>query len=173
MDCEHRNGEQWRERGAVLRMKLRRHDLTYRELQLAELILDKTFGWQRKEIVFPQLRYFKDLTGISETDVVKVLKSLHGRRVIRIQTIKGRPTYSINVDSEAWTARPRVSAETMQATLNLLRENNDLEPVPLQQDASLSFFKPLPEAKQVAAEMGKNLMGEPMGLLPSEFPYLT
>ena len=91
-DCPARQGDEWRARGAILRMQLRRHDLTFRELQIADLILDKSYGWHRVDIVFPQLRYFTDLTGIGQPDVVKVLKTLHARRVIRIQTIKGRPT---------------------------------------------------------------------------------
>lgn len=37
----------WRKAGSFLRIELRRHDLSHREMLLAELILDKTYGWQR------------------------------------------------------------------------------------------------------------------------------
>lgn len=107
-------------------LELRRHDLTFRELQIAELIMDKTLGWQRQEIIIPQLRFFTDLTGIAQSDVVKVLKTLHARRVIRIRKVKSLPTYSLNLDSESWKAMPRVSLAAIQEANNLLRECNGL-----------------------------------------------
>ena len=164
--------DDWRARGAVLRMEMRRHDLTYRELLLAELILDKTYGWNRADVVFPQLRFFTDLTGIAETDVVKVLKTLHARRVIRIITVKGRPTYSINADTEAWKAMPRVSKDSMQATISLLRELNDEAPIKVEQEAALNVKK-LPNAKKPSAEMGNLPMCQPTGdHTTDEFPNL-
>jgi hypothetical protein len=172
--CAHcRTGrlDEWRVRGSFLRMEMRRHDLTFRELQIAELILDKTYGWQRAEVVFPQLRFFTDLTGIGEPDVVKVLKTLHARRVIRIITVKGRPTYSINGDTESWKAMPRVSKATMQATLNLMREHNGLEPVPVEQEAALNF-KNEADAKNFDAVIGDSPMVMPKYNLTAEFPNL-
>lgn len=138
--------DEWRARGAILRMELRRHDLTFRELIIAELILDKTYGWQREDVVFPTLRFFRDLTGIGEPDVVKTLKCLHARRVIRIHTVKGRHVYSINPDSEVWKAMPRVDRQTMQSTINLMREHNGLEPIHIEQEA-VENFKVRPVAK--------------------------
>ena len=128
--CQAAKRDEWRVRGAALRMHMRRHDLTFRELLIAELILDKTYGWQQESVCIPLLRYFTDLVGIGQPDVVKVLKTLHARRIIRIQTVKGLPNYSVNPNSESWKAMPRVSTATMQATLNLLREVNDLDPIP-------------------------------------------
>jgi len=166
--------DSWRLRGSVLRMELRRHDLTHRELQLAELILDKTFGWQRQTVIIPQLRYFRELTGISESDTVKVLKTLHARRVIRIVTEKGHPTYSLNEDSDAWKAMPRVSKETMHSTNNLLRETNGLPPLDLLKDGEQSFFKGKPDTKNFGAGIGKSPIGVPMSKPTEndEFPNL-
>lgn len=160
--------QKWRVLGAVLRMELRRHDLTFREQKIAELILDKTYGWHRTEIVFPQLRYFSDLTGIGEPDVVKVLRTLHARRVIRIHTNKGRAHYSLNADTEAWKAMPRISRATMQSTVNLMREQNGLEPMTLDQEALLNF-KHLPRAKNFTAVIGDSPMSEPTGEFPNLF----
>ena len=157
----------WRLQGSALRTELRRHDLTFRERLIAELILDKTYGWQRREIVFPQLRTFKDLTGIGEPDVVKVLRTLHARRVIRIQTVKGHPTYSINPDAESWKALPRLDKQTMQSTINVMREHNGLELMPMDQEAALNF-KNCPHTNFPAAVIGNLPMGEQTG----EFPNL-
>jgi len=171
-NCPARTSEQWRLRGAALRMELRRHDLTFRELQVAELILDKTFGWGRAEIVFPSLQYFVDLTGIGKPDITKILKRLHARRILRIQTVKGRPTYWFNEEPGTWGAFPRVTKEDMQRTLNLLRENNGLEPVQLIREAESNFFRVEPITKIFGAGVGKKptgeLTAEPMG----EFPNL-
>ena len=167
--CQMPAQDEWRVRGAILRMEMRRHDLTFRELQIAEVILDKTYGWQRKEIVFPQLSFFTDYTGISDSDVVKVLKSLHARRVIRIVTAKGRPNYSINADTEAWKALPRVSKATMQRTMNVMREQNGLEPLHLEQEAALNF-KNGAHTKIFDAEIGKLPMLPPTAQHTDDFP---
>lgn len=166
-DCPMCDTDGWRVRGAMLRMEMRRHELTFRGLIIAELILDKTYGWQRMTVVFPQLRYFTDLTGIGQPDVVKVLKWLQARRVIRIKIIKGRPNYSINSDTEAWKVGPRVDKETMQATINLMREQNDLEPIPIELEATLNF-RTGPRAKKSGAVIGYL----PIGELTAEFPNL-
>jgi hypothetical protein len=171
-ECDHCHAakrDEWRVRGAALRMQMRRHDLTFRELMIAELVLDKTYGWQRDSVVIPLLRYFTDFTGIGQPDVVKVLRTLHARRVIRIQTIKGLPNYSINPDSESWKAMPRVSASTMQATLNLLREVNGLEPIHVEQEAELNFKDRRP-AKNITSKIGDLPMSEPTGEQTEEFP---
>ena len=157
--------------GALLRMELRRHDLNFRELQLAELILEKTYGWHRSEIIFPQLRFFTDLTGIGTPDVVKVLKRLHARRVLRIVTVKGQPTYSLNADTESWKAFPRVTKETMQATTNLMREINGLQPLHLEQEAA-QVFKDGPNAHFFAALIGNKPMGGDVGEQTPDFPNL-
>jgi len=169
--CPRIVADEWRVRGAILRMELRRHDLNFRELQLAELILEKTYGWQRADIIFPQLRFFTDLTGIGTPDVVKVLKRLHARRVLRIITVKGHPTYSLNPDTESWKAFPRVTKETMQATTNLMREINGLEPLHVEQEAA-SVFKSGPDAKFFAALIGNKPMGEDAGEQTPDFPNL-
>lgn len=162
----------WRIRGAILRMEMRRHDLTFRETQIAELILDKTFGWQRREVVFPQLSFFTDLTGIRESDVVKVLKRLHARRVIRIVTVKGRHTYSINDDTESWKAMPRVSSATMSKTINLLREHNDMHPMTIEQEATLNF-KIRAVTENSAAETGEKPISELLSDDTGDFPDLS
>ena len=163
--------DEWRARGAILRMQLGRHDLTFREQVIANLILDKTYGWGREAVVFPQLRFFTDLTGIGQPDVVKVLKTLHARRVIRIVTVKGQPNYSINPDTEAWKAMPRVSTSTMQATLNLMREINGLDPLHVEMEAELNF-KIGPSNKKITSEIGDLPMCSPMCLPTDEFPNL-
>jgi len=165
--CATCEADGWRVRGALLRLELRRHDLSFREMIIAELILDKTYGWQRAAVVFPQLRYFTDLTGIGAPDVVKVLKTLHARRVIRIQTIKGRPNYSLNPNTDDWKALPRVDKATMQAMINLMREQNDLEPIHIEQEAALNF-KNHSQAEKPAAGIGDL----PMGEQTDEFPNL-
>ncbi len=171
-ECPARNADKWRLRGAVLRTELRRHDLTFRELQIAELILDKSFGWQRVEVIIPQLRFFKELTGISESDTVKVLKTLHARRIVSITHPGGRPTYKLNEDAEQWKAMPRVSKETMQESLNLLRENNGLQPVRIERDAEQSFFRVEPGAKNFGAAIGQAPIGQPISSPTGEFPNL-
>ena len=170
--CQQPNADEWRVRGAILRMELRRHDLTHRELQIAELILDKTFGWRRADVVFPQLKFFTDLTGIDTPNVVKVLKRLHARRVIRIITVKGRPTYSINADTEAWKSEPRVSRATMQATINLMRELNGMEPLHVEQEA-LASFKDGPDARFPGAAVINSTMAGMMAEQTPEFPNLS
>lgn len=138
-DCPAIQNDEWRARGAVIRIHLRRHDLTYRERQLAELILDKTYGWQRSEIIIPALQFFTDLTGIDTKNVTKVLKSLHGRRVIRIRTEKGQHVYSLNPDSESWKAMPRLTTSGMQTAMNLLREINGMAPISAEYEAAQNF----------------------------------
>lgn len=170
-DCPMGERDEWRQRGAMLRLELLRHDLDLREFKIANLILDKTFGWQREEVVFPQLRFFTDFTGIQPSDVVKVIKSLHARRVIRVVTKKGQPHYSMNANSEAWKALPRATTETIQATNNLMREINGLEPLPIALEAQLNF-KIGPSAKKTGAKTGALPMCEPQCLQTGEFPNL-
>ena len=170
-DCPALARDEWRARGAVLRMHINRHDLTFREQTLASLILDKTYGWQRESVVFPQLRYFTELTGIGQPDVVKVLKTLHARRVIRIVTLKGQLNYSINPDTEAWKAMPRVSTATMQATLNLMREINGLEPIHVEEEAELDF-KDCPTTGKACPKIGNFSIGKPTAEQTGEFPNL-
>jgi len=172
VDCPARLFETWRLRGAALRMEMRRHDLTFRELQVAELILDKTLGWGRADIVFPSLQYFVELTGIGKPDITKILKRLHARRILRIQTVKGRPTYWLNEDPGTWGAYPRVTKEDMQRTLNLLRENNGMEPIHIIREAEANFFRVQPAAKNFAAAVGKNPTGDETAGPTAEFPTL-
>ena len=58
--CEAAKRDEWRVRGANLRMQMRRHDLTYRELLIVELILDKTYeaGKKSSVVMALPLRYF-------------------------------------------------------------------------------------------------------------------
>ena len=149
-ECPMSKRDEWRARGAIIRMELGRHDLTFREMILANIIVDKTYGWQRTDVVIPRLRYFRELTNIGEPDVVKVLKSLHRRRIIRVVTVKGQPTYSINPDTDAWKANPKTDKSTMQSANNLLREINGLEPIHIEQEAELNF-KNCPPAKKMCA----------------------
>lgn len=152
--------DEWRQAGSFLRTELRRHDLSHREMLIAELVLEKTYGWQRTEIVFPQLRYFTDLTGIDEPDVSKILDKLYARRILRIRRVKGQPTYGIRPDTDSWKALPRVSRETMSATTNLMREWNGLEPLTIEKEAFLNF-KNHHLAKKSGADLGDLPAGEP------------
>jgi hypothetical protein len=169
--CPMGQKDEWRKKGALLRMDLLRHDLDLREFKIANLILDKTYGWQRESVVFPQLRFFRDFTGIAESDVVKVLQSLHARRVIRIVTVKGQPNYSLNPDSEAWKALPRASTETMQTANNVMREINGLEPLAIEQEAELNF-KVGHAAKKLSTGIGSKPMCKPICQQTGEFPNL-
>jgi hypothetical protein len=170
-DCPMGVRDEWRKRASLLRLELLRHDLDLREFKIANLILDKTFGWQRDEVVFPQLRFFTDFTGIQPSDVVKVLKSLHARRLISITTKKGQPHYAINPDPDRWKALPRTTTETIQATNNLMREINGLEPLPIEMEAQLNFkIRPFP--KKTGAKTGDLPMCEPQCLQTGEFPNL-
>ena len=169
--CRAAANDEWRVRGALLQRELRRHDLTFRENQIALLILEKTYGWQRDEVIFPQLRFFTDLTGITEPEVVKVLKRLHGRRVVRIRTVKGQHVYAINPDTEAWKAMPRVSKSTLQATSNLLREHNGMEPENIEAEIPLNF-KDGPTAEKTSAEIDFFNMCKPASQFTDDFPNL-
>lgn len=174
-ECPAKKRDDWRIRGAVLWMQLGRHDLRPRELQIAQFILAKTYGWHRDAVVIPQLRFFRQATGIGEPDVVKVLKSLHARRVIRIQTVRGQHTYSLNPDPETWKALPRLSTPDMVSSDNVLREINGLEPMANHAEGGISFFKPQPGAKKRAADIGSLPIGRQMGDAMSgenEFPNL-
>lgn len=152
----------WRVAGHFLRTELRRHDLSHREMLLAELVLEKTYGWERAEIVFPQLRFFTDLTGIDEPDVTRILARLCARKIVRIRRVKGQPTYAIRPDTDKWKALPRVTRETMAGALNLMREWNGLEPLPLEKDANLNF-KNGADAYFLDGGIGNSPMGGPMG----------
>jgi phage replication O-like protein O len=169
-ECPASKRDEWRVRGALIRMELRRHDLKHREMMIAELILDKTYGWHRDEIMITHLRHFTDLTGISESDVVKMIKSLHARRVIRVRTKNGQPHYSMNADSEAWKAMPRTDRDTIQRTLNVIRESNGMPRLNAEEDATLNF-KNRPAAKKITADLGKKHMGAETGD-QDEFPNL-
>jgi len=138
-DCPSKQRDEWAARGARLRFELRRHHLSLCEMNIAELILDKTFGWGRAATVFPALRFFADFTDIRESDVVKVLKSLHAMRIISITRTKGAPTYSIREDTESWKVKPRATVATMSRAQNLLRECNGLAPLDVFEEAALNF----------------------------------
>ena len=169
--CPRIVADEWRVRGAVLRLELRRRNLTFREKLVAELILDKSYSWNMAAVVFPSLKYFRVLTGISESDVVKVLKTLHGGRIIFIRHVKGRPTYSINPDMDRWQAMPRLDKSDMQAHINLMREYNGLDPIHAEQEAALNF-KSGPDAEKAGAKTGKKPISEPMFEQIDIFPKL-
>ncbi|HXI70291.1 MAG TPA: hypothetical protein VNN22_08035 [Verrucomicrobiae bacterium] len=164
--------DEWAARGAILRMEIRRHEFTLRELLVTELILGMTYGQQLDSVVIPDLSYFDDILGISDTDVVKILKKLHRKRVLYIREHRSSSKlhYSINANTEAWKLDPRTEKSDMQRAINRLREWNGLEPINIEQEAALSFFKSRHDAKKIVAEMGDLPMGEPTGQHTDEFP---
>ena len=167
-DCPARQRDEWHVRGARLRLELRRHHLSLCEMIIAELILDKTFGWQREAVVFPALRFFTDFTGIRESDVVKVLKSLHAMRIISINRIKGAPNYAIREDTESWKVKPRATIATMSRTQNEMREWNGLAPLEVVEEA-VENFKNGPQTNIKASLIGEFPIFEHMS---GEFPDL-
>lgn len=144
--------DQWRFRGANLRLELLRHDLTAREIKIAEVILQASYGWHQESVIIPELKYFTRLTDITESNVVKVLKGLHRRRVIRMQRTGGHMTYALNPNPENWKALPWATSAEMGETLNLLREVNGLDPIHFNSEPALSFFKEAPDAKKAGAK---------------------
>ena len=122
---------EWRRRGAVIRMEIRRHSFSLRELLVTEFILDKTYGYQLDAVAIPDLGYFDDILGIEDTDAVKVLKALHRMRIIYIREHRGtgKKLYSVNPNTEAWKIAPRTERRDMQRAINRLREWNGLTPV--------------------------------------------
>ena len=109
-----------------LTSELRRHQLCLTERMIAEVILDLSLGWDRPDVLIPQLKMFTSLTGISVPHVHGAIQGLHLKRIIRVVTVKGQPTYSIRTDVENWKVAPRASQEAISEALSLLRELNGL-----------------------------------------------
>jgi hypothetical protein len=130
----------WRLRTAVIRRELLRHQLTDRERRIAEIILDKSFGWQQPSVVIPELKHFSSLTGMAAPHVHMAIKGLHLKRIIRVVMMRGQATYTIREDTDNWKVTPRVSIEGMRETMALLRELNELPP------EDLKNFKARPDA---------------------------
>jgi len=154
--------DDWHFRGARLLVDLLRHDLTPREFKIAEVILQLTYGWKRETVIIPELRYFEKLTDIGTSDVTKVLKSLHRRRVIRVQRSGGFIVYGLNPDAEVWKAMPWATTAEIVHTQNTLREVNGLEPLLMDSDSPVSFFKKEPRTDS-GRRTGNLPVGKPTG----------
>ena len=126
---------------AVYRRELRRHFLTDRERHVAEVILDKSWGWGLPSVRIPKQADFTNITGISAPHVCTTLRALEDMRVITINRELAQPRYAINPDSEAWKVKPRLSAETIHDEVNLLRELNGLPPVEIDPEGMHVNFK--------------------------------
>ena len=139
----------WRLRGLKLRDEFRRHQLTDRERRLADVILDKSFGWGQPCVIVPQLKFFSGLTGMSVPHVHDAISGLHLKRIIRVVMVKGQANYCIREDTDNWKVSPRVSQTTINETVNLLRELNELPPLTRVQEELLNFkSQPVAKAKR-------------------------
>lgn len=168
VDCGTHEADAWHLRRAKIRLELRRHHLSQREMALAEIILDMTLGWQRESIIVPRLDCFTDLTGISKSHVSEGIGDLHMMRIIRVVTDKGQPTYSVREDIDNWKVKPRVTERAMSNSINLVREWNNL-PVLAAPLEAIANFKSGPHAKKAAPFVPKS--GIPY-IFPDELPHL-
>ena len=162
VDSALNKAQQYRRRAAFMAMELDRHDLTFRELQLALLINRMTLGWERDQLVIEPLDFFVRLTGVGKPDVIKILRKLHARRIIRIQKKSGRATYWMNEDVSTWGALAMRSTQEIERTLNELRLHNGLEPMDIIEEATSNFFRVRADAKNFGAEVGKFTTGIPL-----------
>ena len=156
-DCPSSIWNDWRLRGLRIRAELRQHKILDNEMRIVEVILDKSCGWGRATVVIPELKHFTSLTGMAEPHVHKAIAGLHLARVIRVVRVRGQITYSVREDSENWQVRPRVSRDAILQTVSLLREVNELPPLPRHQE-DLPNFKDQFNTHFSGAELTKNVI---------------
>ena len=107
-----------------LRSELRRHHLNLREVLIAELIIDCSYGWGLRGIRIPVLDDFTDLSGIDRPNVHRTLQSLEDMQIIHRQELDCMIMYRIQPDSTLWKVRVRVFSATIARANDKLRALN-------------------------------------------------
>jgi hypothetical protein len=77
----------------ISRRSLRMYDLTDREKQLAEVIIDFSFKRGRESAVIPSLQHFVMLTGLDKGDISRALQRLEDRGIVQIKEVS-EPRYA-------------------------------------------------------------------------------
>lgn len=126
---------------ALSRRVLRMYDLTPREQQIAEVIVDWSYGFRvpRAEALIPEYRFFRALTGIGIPDISKTIKLMKAKQIVQVKPMgrdeSGRQLFSYRFRPNAawWQDAPcRVDVdEALDASAELDRINGfgpDVEP---------------------------------------------
>ena len=113
-------------KACILVNHLRRHHLSLRELLIAELIVDISYGWGLRAVRIPVLEDFTDLCGIDRPNVHRTLQALEEVHIITRSELDGMIRYEIQPDPEMWKVRVRVFPATVRRAEEKLRALNSI-----------------------------------------------
>jgi Bacteriophage replication protein O len=109
-----------------LRNELMRFKIPQREQNIAVVILQASFGNQRRSVMIPDYSIFHDLLNYASSHVSAAMQSLKNMRVIFEEKKLGGTVYAINTDSRQWQVAPRVSREQVSRANELIRRFNGM-----------------------------------------------
>ena len=141
---------QLQQTGRALVREIRRLSLNYREYQLAELILEMSYGWGLPSVVIPKLEVFSQFTGVSKPHIHTHLAALVEMGLVAVEKTGRGPAYRVVPQVETWRCRMRVSRATIKEAVRTVKMFNGLDDadLPPEHTDPHSFFN-LPDAAHI------------------------
>lgn len=94
------------------------------KIRCLNFIIRKTYGWQKKEAPI-SLREFSEATGITESNVAKILKRLKSEKLINARKEKGgrKTIYSFNKYYKNWKGSETIQKDSFEKTETIQNDN--------------------------------------------------
>jgi len=113
--------------GRQLLNDVRRLDLNFREYQMAEIILELSYGWGLECVVIPKLEIFTALTGVAKPHVSTNLAAMIEIGLLAVEKTVVGNCYRIVPNPDSWRCRPKVSRAAMADAITMLKIFNKLD----------------------------------------------
>ncbi len=113
--------------GRSLLKDVRRLDLNFREYQIAEMILELSYGWGREWVIVPKLDIFTALTGVARPHVSTNLAAMIEMGLLVAEKTETGMRYSITTDPNAWRCRLKVSRDAVREAITTLKIYNGMD----------------------------------------------
>ena len=139
--------------GRALLKDVRRLDLNFREYQIAELILELSYGWGLESVIIPKLEIFTALTGVAKPHISTNLNAMIEMGLLEVRKTTEGPRYAITTNRNQWRCRPKVSSASVIDAITTIKMFNRLDDAALPPSANEDsqgcphFFKELFDAK--------------------------
>lgn len=143
--------------GRQLLREVRRLDLNFREYQIAELLLELSYGWGLPSIVIPELKILCALLGVHKSHVCTYLANLIEIGIVVVEKTERGPRYTVTRAPAQWRCRLKISRETVAEAITALKVFNNLADSKLAAEFKADslgaphFFEPPHGAKILAA----------------------
>ncbi len=151
--------------GRALLKDVRRLDLNFREYQIAELVLELSYGWGLECVIIPKLEIFTALTGVAKPHVSTNLAAMIEMGLLEVKKKEAGNCYSITTNRNSWRCRPKVSAASVIEAITTLKMFNKLDdstqPPATNEDSQgcPHFFKELFDTKNFSSPVTASVTG--------------